>query len=527
MKRHVYLLLLIFFNATIFSQKKKDKIIKIDPFGINSYHKKYDFGSTIKFQIKNVNVIRLRSTGKIEGEGKSLNFKIPKIFKDIIEDKSFESTQGPDSEIIDKMVTESNFIKNYAFELQELENAKSALIKSIEETNNTRTIQKLTKQIEEKEKEINKLKKLIEEMQTLLASTDSFLTSKKSFIEQLKKINNFLILEDLLNTELDRDSIFIRDIKLFKETSSTLYNTFYPNNPDKPLTEVSSSLEELMDSYSKMKMNYDIINKTLEAETFTFNGELKDNNKQATLGVESAKITINRKKIFEEEMAFASQLRDSLAKQETQTYITKKARKGINLAKQIDKESFDYYTNAYQLNEDNNTLQPSIVNEKGETVYKFESIDIQTHNRWKVNFSTGYLLSFISDDNYTYRKDNTGIIGVNNSNNNDIKHAIGGLIHAYPRLFDGFQPAISSGVSIDGNGSVGFYFGGSLLFTEKNRFALSAGYSLTSVDRLDRGNLNLNDSNELVFSNPNDIEIRYNNVYKGALFIGVTYNLSE
>lgn len=188
-----------------------------------------------------------------------------------------------------------------------------------------------------------------------------------------------------------------------------------------------------------------------------------------------------------------------MAKQETKTFITKKASKGISLAQKIKEESFNYFTNSFQLNDENNTLQPSIINEKGESVYEFGPFEIQTQNRWKVNFSTGYLLSFISDDNYAYRKDNTGIIGINNSNNNEIKHAIGGLIHAYPRLFDGFQPAISSGVSIDGNGSVGFYFGGSLLFTEKNRFALSVGYSLTSVDRLDRGNLNLNNSNELVF----------------------------
>ena len=526
MKRHVYLLLLIFINTTIFSQEKKDQIIKIDPFGINSYHKKYDFGSTVKFQIKNVNVIRLRSTGKIEGAGKSLNFEIPKVFKDILAEESNDSD--------DKLKTKYNLynvnseiIAQSNEKLQQIEDDNLRLIGIKNTAKSINYKNRIDAKIKENEQEIEKLKKLIKEMQTLLASTDSFLTSKKSFLEQLEKINNFLILEDLLNTELDRDSIFIRDIKLFQKTSSTLYNTFYPSNPDKPLTEVSSSLDELMDSYSKMKMNYDIINKTLEAETFTFKGELKDNDNKATLGVESAKISIKSKKIFEEEMDFASQLRDSLAKQETKTYITKKASKGINLAKQIEEETFKYYTNAYQLNEDNNTLQPSIVNEKGETVYKFESIDIQTHNRWKVNFSTGYLLSFISDDNYTYRKDNTGIIGVNNSNNNEIKHAIGGLIHAYPRFFDGFQPAISSGVSIDGNGSIGFYFGGSLLFTEKNRFALSVGYSLTSVDRLDRGNLNLNDSNELVFSTPNDIEIRYNNVYKGALFIGVTYNLSE
>ena len=49
------------------------------------------------------------------------------------------------------------------------------------------------------------------------------------------------------------------------------------------------------------------------------------------------------------------------------------------------------------------------------------------------------------------------------------------------------------------------------------------GYSLTSVKTLDRSNLDT----DLKFVNTNDIDIKYNDVYKGGFFIGLTYNLAK
>lgn len=494
MRRHLFLLL-VFTATLLYSQKKhtitvthkkgvsifpvekehinpelkKDAVITIHPFGINKYpKKKYDFGSTVKFKITHVNVFKL--TGTIEGKGETQTFEIPSVFKN-------ES---------------------------DLENI----------ANNN-----------------NETPKIMAPVDISSELEETFILSKQLFTNQLQKINNYLSLENYLNTQL-KDSIFIRDTLSLKTTSKNLYAATFYSSSKNTLNEVTATIDTLLTSYSFMKFSYDSINKTLNKEKFDLKGQLKDDARKTTLNVTEATVSIDRKKLFEEEMAFANKIRDSIAKPETQSLIKEKAIAGASLYNKIENETFEVYTDAFQLNDDIVTLTPKLTDAKGKVVYEFEAIKLKTKCKWKVNFSTGYLLSFIGNDNYTYRKDSTGIVGVKPSNTNKITHALGGMFHAYPNLWDGFQPAISSGLSVDTNGTLGFYFGGSLLFTEKNRLALSMGYSLTSVQRLDQGNLNsvLNQNtmtNQLDFSNTQDLEIRYNDVYRGAFFIGVTYNLSE
>ncbi|CAM1344784.1 hypothetical protein [Tenacibaculum amylolyticum] len=532
MKRHLFLLL-IFTTTVLCSQTKEDVIITIDPFGKNIYPKKrLEIGSTVKFKITNVNVFKL--TGNINGKGETQTFEIPSIFKNesdqesqAADDRGDDST--PDLESLDStsFFKNSQYIQENIYELYGERSLLEKSLKNAQERKSRRDMLKWKNKIAEKDKEIEKLNKLLKEVQTLLASKKEFKESQQIFTYYLQKVNNYLSLEKQLNSQL-KDSIFIRNKDNLQATSKELYDAVFEDSATEDLKEVTATIETLLDSYSQMKVNYNILNKTLEKDTFNLEGELKDSDKKTTFKITKATVAINREKLFEKEMAFANKIRDSIAKPETQSLIKEKAITGASLYNKIENETFDVYTDAFQLNDDEVTLTPKLTNTKGKVVYEFESIKLKTKCKWKVNFSTGYLLSFIGNDNYTYRKDSTGIVGVKPSNTNKITHALGGMIHAYPNLWNGFQPAISSGLSVDTNGTLGFYFGGSVLFTEKNRLALSFGYSLTSVQRLDRGNLTLNEmTNQLDFSNTQDLEIRYNDVYKGAFFIGVTYNLSE
>ncbi|WP_028887232.1 hypothetical protein [Tenacibaculum ovolyticum] len=472
----IIIFIVVFTTFTLYSQKK-DSIIVINPFGANEYPLKNNrYGNTVKFKITNVNVFKL--TGEVSSTGETSVFEIPKIFKE---------TYGKEMDSI--------FISG---------NSQLGIKSS---TNNDM---------------FNSLI-LSDSLKKIIVSQNNFIKNKNNFIRNLQKINGFISLEEQLKIEL-KDSVFIRDILFLKNNTEAYYNAVFEDKGVLDnLKEVDTTISRLLENYSLMKFNYNVINKTLEKEEFKLNGELKDADKKTVLKVVEANIKIDRKKLFEEEMAYASKLRDSIAKPETQKLIKKKASIGVSLYEKIQNEKYEVFTKAHQLLEDVVTLTPKLLDVKGKEVYSFNPLQIKTRHKWKVNFSSGYLLSFKGDDSFSYKKDTSGIIGVKESEKNEVNHALGGLIHAYFDCVDGFQPALSAGLSVNSNGNLGFYSGFSFLFTEKNRLVLSMGYSLTSVKTLDTSNLDT----DLKFVNTNDIDLKYNDVYKGGFFIGLTYNLAK
>lgn len=472
----IIIFIVVFTTFTLYSQKE-DTIITINPFGINNYpQKKYRYGNTVKFKITNINVFKL--AGGLNSSGEASVFEIPKIFKE---------TYGKEMDSI--------FISG-----------NSQL--SIKSSTNKDMCNSLI---------------LSDSLKKIIVSQNNFIKNKNYFIRNLQKINGFISLEEQLKIEL-KDSVFIRDIPFLKNNTETYYNAVFEDKGVLDnLKEVDTTISKLLKHYSLMKFNYNVINKTLKKEEFKLSGELKDTDKKTILKVVEANIKIDRKKFFEEEMAYASKLRDSIAKPETQKQIKKKTSIGVSLYEKIQNEKYEVFTKAHQLLEDIVTLTPKLLDAKGKEVYSFNPLQIKTRHKWKVNFSSGYLLSFKGDESFSYKKDTSGIIGVKESEKNEVNHALGGLIHAYFDCVDGFQPALSAGLSVNSNGNLGFYSGLSFLFTEKNRLVLSMGYSLTSVKTLDRSNLDT----DLEFINTNDIDLKYNDVYKGGFFIGLTYNLAK
>lgn len=226
-------------------------------------------------------------------------------------------------------------------------------------------------------------------------------------------------------------------------------------------------------------------------------------------------------------MAFVKKTFEALTTVKNRNETIAKAQAGIDLYSQIIKSNFFAYTDAKQLNDDEVTLSPKLKFANGKTAYDFSDLTVKTYGGLKVNFSAGYLVSFIGDDNYNVYKNNSGVtVGVTEGNKNKITHALGGLVHVYPHLENSPEVGFSAGASLATNGNLGFYFGGSVFFLEKNRLVLTGGYSFLKVKKLNTANL-VPLNNQYNFVSSTDTEIKYDDVYKGAWFIGVTYNLTK
>lgn len=467
-------ILFIFLSISFSIYSQKNEIITIDPFGINEYpSEKFRYEKTVKFKIKNVNVFKINGTLKATGE--TPVFEIPQVF---IQNEEIKQDKDSIEELREQKINgkKDDFLESYI-------------------------------SLEKK----------------MLSSKNNFLNSKQNFISNLQKINGYISFKEQLQSQL-QDSIFIRDTNVVKNNAKAYYKVlFEEDNVLSNLNEVNSTINELLENYSEMKFNYNTINKTLKPENLELSGELKATDKKTVFKVEKAKVKIEREKMFEKEMAYAGKLRDSLVKPETQKMIKEKVTEGLSLYQKIINEKFEVYTDSYQLLDDVVTLTPELKDSKGKVVHKFNPYQIKTRGKWKVNFSSGYFLSFVGDEKFSYTKDSIEIVGVKKIKTDKVTHALGGMIHTYMNSRDGFQPAFSAGLSVNSKGSLGFYGGLSFLFTEKNRMVFTAGYSFTKVNVLDTGNLD----EELMFTNKNDLEIKYNNVYRGAVFISLTYNLSE
>ena len=167
-------------------------------------------------------------------------------------------------------------------------------------------------------------------------------------------------------------------------------------------------------------------------------------------------------------------------------------------------------------------------NKKGDVLRKIEDLEIKTKQP-SIDFSTGYLFSFVGDENYELSVDNSGNAIALEGNDNNFTHALGGLMHVYNRSwFGGMAIGISPGLSLTTEGDLGFYTGISTLFFGNNRLAITTGYSWVKKQKLNTSNLSYNNENRYYeFRNSDLKEIKYDRVYDGAFFIGLTYNLSK
>ena len=297
--------------------------------------------------------------------------------------------------------------------------------------------------------------------------------------------------------------------------------------------KTEKALGELDQYYIKAKGAYDELAAKIKNQKVALEGIIDTDDKKIKLKIDSVTVTIDREKIFEKEFQFLSAKYDTINAGNKRTLIINKLIAGIDYYNRVQSAKFEVYTDAQQLNDDKITITPKLKNAKGDIIKEYNPIEIKTRGGWKVDFSSGYLLSFQGDDNYTNLYDSSGIIGVQKNKTDKLKHAIGALFNAYIRNGKDFNAGLSLGISIPTDGTnIGFFGGVSALMLEKNRLVLTGGLAYNKVHLLNTANLTKDMISEKIsgkdtykFSNGDYKEINYDNVYRPAFFVGITYNI--
>jgi hypothetical protein len=523
---NLILVILISVNLSAQEGMKKSLVGTINPFGIDIIPKKMKINSTIKFKIENVNTFKVN--GNTVSKPLNIDFENPSVFTGLM--NGFDKVSSVPNQTSEQ-VNQSE--KN---ELNELYNA---LTRNLNEKDkiyqNHFKINKITDSTKMRLKsdsvlilnnKIDSLIKLINTLKSNKVKTDSasFIDNFKSFVESYQSIIAYTALENKLAEKI-KDSVFIRDIStLRKNVNSDLNATYNQSDSSNYKTQVINKINQLQKEFAQLQFVYDVMNKSPEKDSIAFSGNLKTTDEGAEMKISNGYIKPNRKKYFAEQMAFAKKATELVTSEKNLQEIIRKSQAGIDLYYLINNESFTIWTPAEQLKDDEVTLTPKLSSPDGKTVYEFKPVTIKTHGGFKVNFSTGFFLNFIGDDNYDIVKDSSGKnIGVVSTAKNKITQALGGMIHAYPRWIKGPQPALSAGISLAQNGNMGFYGGASLMFLEKNRLVVSTGYAFNKIKKLNTSNVNQNN----LFITQSDTQIRYNDVYRGSWFIGITYNLTK
>ncbi len=460
--------------------------ITLNPFGKDTPVTKMKIGNTVKFKISNVNTFMI--SGITESASLNIDFEIPEIFKNF--------DVSPIEELHDTGTDE--MFSNFKYE-----GVAGSTSKFLEEIKNIYG-------------------------ESLEKKKSNFIETFSSFISNYNILHQQIELESKLLDQI-KDSVFIKDTAVLKKNINDYYKAVYGTaSTEEAKKKTETDMNALMAQYSTLQQLYDELSKTLEKDSVELNGELKSDDKKSDIRIDKAVIHMDRKKYFSEEMAFAKKTFQTISDIKNRNEIIKKAQSGIDWYNKITQASFVAYTDAEQINEDVVTITPKLKFTNGNIAHEFKPLTIKSYGGLKVNFSTGYLLSFAGDDNFSSYKDSTGnIVGAYQSNRNVVAHSLGGLVHVYPSCVNILQLGISAGASLSTAGNVGFYLGGSVFFLEKNRLVLTAGYSFIKLKKLNTANMNKINDGRYQFINMADTEIRYDDVYKGAWFIGFTYNLAK
>lgn len=361
----------------------------------------------------------------------------------------------------------------------------------------------------------------------------SMASLQTQFSEELSKFSN---LQNEINdrtrlaTYLEnalKDEVFIEDVPFFKKRVASYYNALYMNITEQheAFQDVISKIEALEASFANLKNLYQKMNKDKNTVALDLSGTYKNNSKVEIVINEAS--TLNNEKHFKAEFEAIEKLMESLNSTEKKAELKQKSYIGIDSHFEIQQSTFISYTDSEQVDADDVTFNITLKNKEGSKIKELKPYSLRTQGGIKLNFSSGYLLNFKGDDKYDIVKDSAGSsIGIIKGNSTNLTHSIGALAHVYSRGYRDIQPGLSVGASLAQDGNVGFYLGGSLLFTEKHRFILTSGISLSKFKNLNTANLQELESGIRSFRTETDTQINFDEVYKTAFFIGITFNLS-
>ena len=480
MKKILFILLII---TGLHISNAQEQFIEINPFGKDDIPKSIKRGQKVKFKINNINTFRVNGT--LTKDTLNFTFDIPSLITN--------SLQGS-----------SNPVPDNEMEIMR-DNANSeAILKS---------------------KQQDFVQKKVAEAVT---TREEFLNTLKMFTSDYERIQLYSQLQDRLNEKLEGE-VFIKDTDAFKTSSKAYFTSFFENATTDDAKELLyKKIQALRNSYGNLKELYEKLNTNKEDKkvqpitgTLTLSGKT----------IKDVKVTLtppDKEKILKEEFEFAKKTIDTLLKPENKTALETKVANGINLHEAIQAANFVEYIDGGQAENDIFSSTIILRDNEGNELYEFEPIKIRTRGGVKVNFSSGYLVSFIGDDEYSNFQNSDGNTAIRQDRSNNLTHALGALVHVYPRGINDIQPALSAGISLEDDADIGFYLGGSILFTESNRFVLTAGLSFTRVDRLNTFNLSneVQEDGSRVFLSEENTNADFENVFRSAFFVGLTFNLS-
>lgn len=485
MKNYVLLFLMILYFGPLSAQnskkekcpKKDSTAIVLNPFGVNQIPKCVCYRSWVKYKINNVNDILVN--GVSESKSTNMDFETPEMIVNVL-NKAKENDQ-----MIDSL---SSFREDKADS-----SAKRELINSM-------------------------LKKM--------KMDEDFLDYLKLFVQQYRKIERYTQLEGQLVALLN-DHLFIQNAKAFKGHAGSIVQSHFDGDsiPLELYKKLPKTLDSLDAAYFQLKTLYEEINATKKTGTMsvvlTFDSGEKRN-------IESMAIVEVGQPKFKAEYDFVKKAYEELHKKENKQNLENKVNAGIRLYQKIKDACFTIYGDAGQATGDIFTTKIALKNAKGDTLHTYKPITIRTRGGFKVNFSSGYLLSFKGNDSYSsFRADGSSATSIKADNKDKMTHALGALCHVYFRGIHDLQPGISAGLSVEDDADLGFYLGLSALFTESNRLVLTAGVSMTKIDKLNTANLSDANNGIRTFLSEDNTNINYDKVYRPAFFVGVTFNLSK
>ncbi|WP_153800135.1 hypothetical protein [Foetidibacter luteolus] len=548
MKKATFIILAAVLSLAGYSQT----VYNINPVGEEKNNKtSVRFGETVKFRIKNVNSLKLG--GYVTSKPITIDFTIPTQFSEAGQQETAgkedaeKKTSGisknavsawADTKLLEEQKKaaineaegvrqEEDSLVQKINELAKKSNKQSSAITALQKKLNT-----VIEAIDAINKKIEQLTKAIEQQQKEKKEDSLRQVFKKefsAFIADIQKISLYVKAEEHIDSMVP--PLFIADTAALKRSVKNYIDAVFGSPDDSACAkEVIDVFNRVNSSYTILKETYETLSKLVDNENSTVSGELKTKGGEISIKITDAKLEFKRKKFFEEEFAFASKLQKELSEPKTRTELINKANLAVNLYTLICNSHFEVYTDAEQINDDFMELSPVLKDSNGKTVKEFNKVTFRSQGGIKVNFSSGYLMSFAGDDNYAIYTDGDTVLGVKKQATNKITHAIGALGHVYVRSDKDVNVALSGGISITNTGTVGFYFGPSLLFLEKNRLAFSAGISFIQTKTLNTGNLKpIPDSDngpyQFAFSNTGNNTINYDNLYKSHFFIGLTYNI--
>lgn len=506
-------------------------IMVISPGNKDVIKTRLPYNSKVKFKISNINPFKIEGTNSISKE--SISFDVPAQFSQLLVEKGDTNSKLEPGEEGDKGKGANN---NDSSGKSKSTNQFSDLIPpfSINDKSkrNEDRINALQKQNDTLRKEIETLKKLQQLRDSIYNLKKIFVNNYNDFVSTLNKLSLYTSVDTYIDSLLQET--FIIDTATLKSNLDGYMTSINDDDADINLLrgKCRKALEDIDTYYINAKGAYDELAKKIKNEKVVLS-DWNSKDKNAEIKINSLKITLVREKIFDKEFQFLTAKYDTINKGNNKTAIINNTNEAIDYYNRVHNSKFEVYTDAQQLNDDKITITPKLKNAKGDIVKEYNPVEIKTYGGLKVDFSTGYLLSFKGDNNYTNLYDSSGIIGVQKNKTDNLKHAIGALLNVYPRTGRDLNFGFSVGISLPTDGtSVGFYGGFSALFLEKNRLVVSFGMAENKVNLLNTGNLTkditagkISGKETYKFSNADFKEIKYDNVYRPAFFVGISYNI--